>query len=198
MNVQRTAASRDPFEHAERIVERVCGERHETVCFWNVDPKIKLLVTKALAGPSARQEPAASMACAPSAVVLASPRASSREVQAKALNDRGDVVGFADSNGGKGAIHAILWKGGIAGNVLSWPGTRERLVGYWIGRDYWGRGVATAALAAFLAELSERPLHARVATANLGSIRVLEKCGFERVGETADETGLVEARYRLG
>ena len=49
VNVQRTAASRDPFEHAERIVERVCGERHGVVCFWNVDPKIKLLVTKALA-----------------------------------------------------------------------------------------------------------------------------------------------------
>jgi len=45
----RTAASRDPFDHAERIVERVCSEGVGTICFWNVDPKIKLLVTKALA-----------------------------------------------------------------------------------------------------------------------------------------------------
>jgi uncharacterized membrane protein len=31
-------------------------------------------------------------------------------VQAKALNDRGDVVGFADAKGGDKPIHAILWK----------------------------------------------------------------------------------------
>ena len=40
------------------------------------------------------------------------------EVQAKALNDRGDVVGFADSNGGTGPIHAILWKGGKAAGAV--------------------------------------------------------------------------------
>jgi glycosyltransferase involved in cell wall biosynthesis len=47
--VYRTGASRDPFDHAELLVERVCGERIGTVCFWNLDPKIKLLVAKALA-----------------------------------------------------------------------------------------------------------------------------------------------------
>jgi glycosyltransferase involved in cell wall biosynthesis len=47
--VHRTAASRDPFDHAERLVEKICADRIGTVCFWNVDPKIKLLVTKALA-----------------------------------------------------------------------------------------------------------------------------------------------------
>ena len=46
--VRRTAASRDAFDHAERLVEHVCAERIGTVCFWNVDPKIKLLVMKAL------------------------------------------------------------------------------------------------------------------------------------------------------
>ena len=51
-------------------------------------------------------------ACSPSTTILESPRAGSMEVQAKALNDRGDIVGFADSNDGTGAIHAILWKGG--------------------------------------------------------------------------------------
>ena len=51
-------------------------------------------------------------ACTPSTSILESPRVGSREVQAKALNDRGDVVGFADSKGGSGPIHAILWKGG--------------------------------------------------------------------------------------
>src|SRR5262249_58694231 len=47
--VYRTSASREPFDHAEQLVQRVSAERIGTVCFWNVDPKIKLLVTKALA-----------------------------------------------------------------------------------------------------------------------------------------------------
>jgi glycosyltransferase involved in cell wall biosynthesis len=47
--VHRTAASHDPFDHAERLVQKICADRIGTVCFWNVDPKIKLLVAKALA-----------------------------------------------------------------------------------------------------------------------------------------------------
>src|SRR6188768_1429540 len=57
-------------------------------------------------------------ACAPSTTVLESPRAGSQEVQAKALNDRGDVVGFADSDGGSSPMHAILWKGGKAAGAV--------------------------------------------------------------------------------
>ena len=45
----RTAASRDAFDHAERLVYKICTDRVAIVCFWNLDPKIKLLVTKALA-----------------------------------------------------------------------------------------------------------------------------------------------------
>ena len=48
-SVHRTAASRDAFDHAERLVERICAEGIGTVCFWNLDAKIKLLVAKALA-----------------------------------------------------------------------------------------------------------------------------------------------------
>jgi glycosyltransferase involved in cell wall biosynthesis len=47
--VSRTSASREPFDHAEQLVRRVSAARIGTVCFWNVDPKIKLLVTRALA-----------------------------------------------------------------------------------------------------------------------------------------------------
>ena len=54
----------------------------------------------------------AATSCSPTATILESPRVASKEVQAKALNDRGDVVGFADSENGSGPIHAILWKGG--------------------------------------------------------------------------------------
>ncbi len=77
----------------------------------------------------------------------------------------------------------ILLGGVVAGNVVSWDGDGERLVGYWIGADFWGRGVATRALAKYLAFDTHRPLHARVAKHNVASRRVLEKCGFTVIGE---------------
>ena len=79
-------------------------------------------------------------------------------------------------------VRTIEVEGRVAGNIVSWEHDGERDVGYWIGRDDWGKGVATAALTAFLVELDTRPLHAHVAAHNVGSIRVLEKCGFERSG----------------
>jgi RimJ/RimL family protein N-acetyltransferase len=82
-------------------------------------------------------------------------------------------------------VRTVEHEGLVAGNVVSWQHVGERDVGYWIGREHWGKGVATAALAAFLDELDTRPLHAHVATHNIGSIRVLEKCGFERTGDSA-------------
>lgn len=81
-------------------------------------------------------------------------------------------------------VRTIEVEGRVAGNIVSWEHDGERDVGYWIGHDHWGKGVATAALTAFLVELDTRPLHAHVAAHNIGSIRVLEKCGFER---SADE-----------
>ena len=72
----------------------------------------------------------------------------------------------------------------LAGDIGSWrtkEGVRE--VGYRIGKAFWGRGIATAALAAFVAEQPGRPLYAHVVRHNLGSIRVLEKCGFERLAD---------------
>ena len=65
---------------------------------------------------------------------------------------------------------------------MSWTHDDERDVGYWIGREHWGKGIATAALGALLAELQDRPLFAHVVEHNIGSIRVLEKCGFSNVG----------------
>jgi RimJ/RimL family protein N-acetyltransferase len=77
----------------------------------------------------------------------------------------------------------------VAGNVVSWRDGARRLVGYWVGKAYWGRGIATTALRQFLAETPERPLHAYVAAHNVGSIRVLEKCGFEVVHHSAGTGG---------
>ena len=87
----------------------------------------------------------------------------------------------------------------IAGNVVSWTHDGERDVGYWIGREHWGNGIATAALGELLAELRERPLFAHVVEHNVGSIRVLEKCGFSNVGSVALPDGEgTEFLYRLG
>ncbi|MGZ4461818.1 MAG: GNAT family N-acetyltransferase [Gaiellaceae bacterium] len=74
----------------------------------------------------------------------------------------------------------VLDEGEVAGNIVVFERDGKRLVGYWIGREHWGKGLATRALAELLAQESARPLHAWVATTNLGSIRVLEKCGFVR------------------
>jgi RimJ/RimL family protein N-acetyltransferase len=79
------------------------------------------------------------------------------------------------------AMRTIDADGEVAGNVISWEQDGRRLVGYWVGREFWSRGLATAALAEFVEQLAERPLYAWVATSNVGSIRVLEKCGFARV-----------------
>jgi len=80
-------------------------------------------------------------------------------------------------------IRTILVDGQVAGNVLSFVQDGERDVGYWIGREFWGRGIATRALAEFLTVDQTRPLFARVAKHNTGSRRVLEKCGFVLRGE---------------
>ena len=79
----------------------------------------------------------------------------------------------------------------VAGTIGSWGDPGEREVTYWIGRSYWGKGIATDALDAFLAVDRSRPLRARVASDNVGSRRVLEKCGFRVI---ATDRGFAEAR----
>ncbi len=76
----------------------------------------------------------------------------------------------------------IVLDGRVAGNVVCFEHAGKREVGYWIGKEFWGQGVATRALEAFLREVTTRPLYAHVAKHNLASIRVLEKCGVARVG----------------
>lgn len=91
-------------------------------------------------------------------------------------------------------LRTILFDGQVAGNVVSFMRSGKREVGYWIGREYWGKGIATKALAAFLKEVRMRPLYGVIARHNAGSRRVLEKCGFRLVNEarTSGEPGEVE------
>ncbi len=88
-------------------------------------------------------------------------------------------------------LRTILVDGVVAGHVLvhGWFGEPE--VSYWIGKAYWGQGVASRSLALFLDEIPTRPLMARVAKDNLASLRVLERCGFTCCGE---ERGFANAR----
>ena len=83
------------------------------------------------------------------------------------------------------AVRVILADGSVAGNIGAWTDGAERLVGYWIGREFWGRGIASAALAQFLNYEATRPLTARVAKHNPASIQVLRKAGFAPTGEDA-------------
>jgi RimJ/RimL family protein N-acetyltransferase len=85
----------------------------------------------------------------------------------------------------------ILLEGQVAGHIVSFEQFGQPAVSYWLGKEYWGKGLATAALAAFLEELEVRPLYARAAKDNIASIRVLEKCGFTVIGE---EKGFANAR----
>ncbi|MGC4931991.1 GNAT family N-acetyltransferase [Streptomyces cyaneofuscatus] len=79
----------------------------------------------------------------------------------------------------------------VVGHVGAYGEVGDRQVTYWMDRAYWGRGLATAALSAFLRETPTRPLHARAAADNLGSLRVLEKCGFVVSGR---DRGFAHAR----
>ena len=81
--------------------------------------------------------------------------------------------------------------GGVVGSIGSWEAESERDVGFWIGRDHWGYGSATAALRALLEIDPHRPLHAHVADHNVGSRRVLEKCGFV-LDHSAQEEDVLE------
>ncbi|MFE7272744.1 GNAT family N-acetyltransferase [Streptomyces sp. NPDC057623] len=88
-------------------------------------------------------------------------------------------------------LRTILADGDVVGSTAVYGEPGEREVTYWVDRAYWGRGVATAALRGLLAEVPERPLYARAAADNEGSLRVLRKCGF-RV--TAQARGFANAR----
>ena len=82
-------------------------------------------------------------------------------------------------------IRTILCDGQVAGSVLRYEEAGKPEVSYWLGKEYWGKGIATRALSEFLAHGNKmRPIYARVAKDNLGSRRVLEKCGFTIIGES--------------
>ena len=74
---------------------------------------------------------------------------------------------------------AILYKEKVAGHILCWKeGKYEQRIGYWIGKEFWRRGIASAAVQEFLSLVPIRPLFAEVANHNIASQKVLQKNGF--------------------
>ena len=94
-------------------------------------------------------------------------------------------------------LRTIVAGGATAGHVLSFVKDGRRMVGYWLGREHFGRGVATRALTLLLGELTERPLYATVAAHNRPAARVLEKCGFVLREEMPFEDGVPGLLFAL-
>ena len=103
---------------------------------------------------------------------------------------------------------ALLADGKVAGYVVSFYRTgtgkpKRREIGYWIGRKFWGRGLATEGVRQLLLTHKTRPLYARVAKTNPASLKVALKCGFKRwkkgryvneAGRTVEEDVLILRR----
>src|SRR3954452_18595661 len=83
-----------------------------------------------------------------------------------------------------------------AGNLVAWWQGGRRYVGYWLGREFWGRGVGTQALTQFVEREKTRPLYADTDVHNTASIRLLERCGFHYV-ETVREADVAYVPLKL-
>ncbi len=85
---------------------------------------------------------------------------------------------LADETVGK---MAVVVKGVVAGQVISFSRDGVRELGYWLGREYWGQGIAGAAVEQYLALERHRPLFVVVAEHNSASRAILRRCGFREV-----------------
>jgi RimJ/RimL family protein N-acetyltransferase len=72
----------------------------------------------------------------------------------------------------------ILFNDQVVGNIACFEQDGQQEVGYWLGKPFWGQGLATEALTLLLEQVQIRPLYAFVAKHNIASRRVLEKCRF--------------------
>lgn len=82
-------------------------------------------------------------------------------------------------------IKTIVYSRRVAGHILSYENVGEFELSFWLGKMFWGHGIASQALSEFLKKVHRlRPVYARVAKDNLGSIHVLEKCGFSFESES--------------
>lgn len=104
------------------------------------------------------------------------------------VKDRKDKVVFSTHwekilNSPQNINRTIVAGGKVAGYIACFPDGEHLEVTYWLGREFWGKGLATLALTRMLELVVERPVFARAAADNIGSIKVLEKCGFKIIGK---------------
>jgi RimJ/RimL family protein N-acetyltransferase len=88
---------------------------------------------------------------------------------------------------------AVTVDGELAGTVASFPVGDDTEITYWLDRAWWGRGIATRAVELLLDLVPVRPIIARAASDNAGSLAVLRKAGFRPVGK---EVAFATARGR--
>ena len=88
-------------------------------------------------------------------------------------------------------MRTINFNDQIEGSIATFVLEEEAEITYWIDRKFWGKGIATSALNEFLKMEQIRPIHGRVAFDNFGSQKVLEKCGFVKIGK---DKGFANAR----
>jgi RimJ/RimL family protein N-acetyltransferase len=77
---------------------------------------------------------------------------------------------------------AVTHDDALVGSIASFLMEGDREITYWIDRSVWGQGIAGRALALFLDLVPDRPLYARAASDNLGSLTVLRRAGFVATG----------------
>lgn len=99
-------------------------------------------------------------------------------------------------------MQTITANGVIAGSIAKFVMENEAGITYWIDRKFWRQGIASSALKEFLTTEKTRPIYGRVAFDNYGSQKVLEKCGFVRIGKdkgfaNARQTEIEEYIYKL-
>jgi ribosomal-protein-alanine N-acetyltransferase len=100
-------------------------------------------------------------------------------------------------------MQTIIVENVIAGSIAKFEIEGQAGITYWIDKKFWGKGVATKALKELLKNENARPIFGHVAFDNLGSQRVLEKCGFVKIGTdrgfaNARQAEVEEYIYRLG
>ncbi len=107
---------------------------------------------------------------------------------AKNPSDRGvfDNHWYGILNDPRITVRTILSNAEVVGSILAYDQDGIPEISYWIDKSRWGQGITTAAVGQFLQEVSERPIRARAVVDNTTSIRILERWGFTRVGESQE------------
>lgn len=85
----------------------------------------------------------------------------------------------------------IILHNRIVGSIAKFVMEGNTEITYWIDRNFWGQGIATRTLEKFLVVETTRPIVGRVAFDNFGSQKVLENCGFVKIGS---DKGFANAR----